>query len=85
MVIMQKAAKKIRKYLVVSPSPNHRIASGIQAMGGMGRTISIMGLKIASTRGYQPMVTPKVTPRTAAIRKPVNTRDKLHRICPKMV
>ncbi len=47
----------MRKYLVASPSPNHRIASGIQAMGGMGRTISMMGLKMASTRGYQPMVT----------------------------
>jgi hypothetical protein len=37
---------KIRKIGETSPTPNHRIASGIQAIGEIGRSIWKIGLSV---------------------------------------
>ena len=47
-VMFVKEPIKIMAYLGSSPTPNHRMTSGIQAMGGMGRINSNKGLMIAS-------------------------------------
>ena len=39
-------AMKMRKIGETSPTPNHRMAMGIQAMGEIGRSIWKMGLKV---------------------------------------
>ena len=61
---------KIRKIAARSPTPNQRMASGIQARGEMGRRIWLRGLKAISPRRYQPMVRPSGIARMAAKSKP---------------
>ena len=46
-VVLANAARVIRKIFGVSPRPNQMMEMGIQAMGGMGRMIRKIGLKIA--------------------------------------
>ena len=58
-----------------SPTPNHRIAIGIQASGEIGRRIWIIGLSAISARLYQPMTMPRGIAVTTARPKPQVTRN----------
>lgn len=57
---------KMMNHFGISPRPNHRMASDVHAMGGMGRMILNSGMKMAFTFGYQPMRRPSVMPTTQA-------------------
>ena len=54
-----KAANKITMILAASPRPSHRMASGIQASGGIGRISRKTGLISASARRLQPISRPE--------------------------
>ena len=68
-----KAANQITMILAASPRPSHRIASGIQASGGIGRMIRNTGLIAASARRLQPIHSPSGTPVATATRNPIAT------------
>src|SRR5262245_53752614 len=57
-----------------SPTPNHRIASGIQASAEIGRTISTRGANARPPRRYQARRIPSGTPTETASRYPHVTR-----------
>jgi len=59
------------------PTPNQRMASGVQAMGGIGRSASTSGLMKSERIRNQPRTTPSVSPTTAASAKPTSTRSIL--------
>ncbi|MNC12503.1 hypothetical protein D3C75_602270 [compost metagenome] len=63
--------------LEASPIPNHRMASGIQAIGGMGFSTWIITSVRRSITLDQPTAIPSTTASTAAIRNPVITRCRL--------
>jgi hypothetical protein len=78
-MIGKKQPKKMIKAADLNPIPNQRIARGIQAKGGTGRITSIKGV-IDSRKGLDhPMIIPRGIASTAAIKKPVNTRERLWR------
>ena len=60
-----------------SSIPNHRIASGISAIGGIGRSSSSSGSRMPRTIGDTPIATPSGTALTSAIAKPSITRSRL--------
>ena len=68
-----KAAKKMTMILAVSPSPNHRMASGIQAKGGMGRSSMNTGFSTASAVALVPISRPRGTPTATDTTKPSAT------------
>ncbi|MCY1557486.1 hypothetical protein D9M68_943380 [compost metagenome] len=72
---------QIRKIFAGSPRPSHRIASGIQASGGIGRSSEKTGPIRASKRLLKPMSRPSGTPVEMATRKPRNTRRRLCPMC----
>ena len=51
-----------------SPMPSHRMAIGIQAMGGIGRRTSKTGLTTLSKVRFQPMYMPSGSPVAAPSR-----------------
>ena len=53
------------------------MTSEIQAMGGMGRSSSKMGLKMASAQREVPMAMPSTMPMIVATEKPTSTRRRL--------
>jgi hypothetical protein len=57
----KKAPMKIMKDCEIKPSPKKTKAIGIHAKGGIGRKISIIGLKIDSTFLESPINNPKGT------------------------
>jgi len=65
------------KIFGVSSIPNQRIASGIHAIGGMGRNISKIGLTTASNFLFQPINSPKGMPVIMATTKAESTRTRL--------
>ena len=64
MTLGTNADSQMMNALAGSPIPSQRIASGIQAIGGIGRIISKIGLTISSTLRNQPMASPSGTPMT---------------------
>ena len=50
---------------------------GTQAIAGIGRNISITGMKRSRTRSYFPIARPSGTPITIAITKPTRMRRTL--------
>ena len=68
-------ARKIRKIGAASDTPNHRMATGIQAMGEIGRNAWISGLNACCARRNQPSISPKGTPTSTASTKPQVTRN----------
>ena len=70
----------IKKYLEDSPSPNHTIDNGIQAIGGIGLKISKIGRNSADIGLNQPIKIPSTIPSTEPMINPTNTRLKLHKI-----
>ena len=52
---------KIRKIGEASPTPNHRIAIGIQAIGEIGRSIWKSGLSVVNAPRTQPIQSPSGT------------------------
>jgi hypothetical protein len=60
-----------------SDDGNIRIASGIQATAGIGRSISSGGSSTSSSRRERPMTRPSPMPATPAAAKPANTRHTL--------
>ena len=62
----------------MSPRPNHKMAMGIQARGGTGRSSSTTGLTRFRSRADQPMASPRGTANTQATAKPVPTRIRLY-------
>jgi hypothetical protein len=55
----KKAPKKMIKAADFMPIPNHRIAIGIQARGGIGLTTSMRGRMILRTLPDHPIKSPK--------------------------
>src|SRR3954454_8421258 len=76
-----KAAKKITMIFAPSPSPSQRIASGIQASGGIGRMREKTGVMKASKRPLAPMRIPSGAPSATATRKPMRTKRRLRSAC----
>src|ERR1700694_2684509 len=67
-VIGKTLARKIRKIGAASLTPNQRMATGIHAIGEIGRRIWRMGLNAWKAREYQPSTRPVGTPiRTASV------------------
>ncbi len=60
-----------------SPIPNHRIASGITASGGTGRSSSISGSNSSSAIGEAAIAAASGSAITSAIAKPSITRRRL--------
>src|SRR5439155_7144313 len=73
-VIGKTLARKIRKIGAASLTPNHKIATGIQAIGEIGRRICRIGLKAWKARVYQPSSSPTGTPMSTASVNPHVTR-----------
>src|SRR6266404_4078166 len=73
-VIGKTLARKIKKIGAASLTPNQRIATGIQAMGEIGRKIWMSGLKAWKARAYQPSTSPSGTPIRTARVNPQETR-----------
>jgi len=69
-------ARKIRKMGAASETPNHRMATGIQAIGEMGRRIWMTGLKASKARAYQPRSRPNGIPTRTASVNPQVTRKR---------
>jgi hypothetical protein len=65
--IGKKAPRKIMKTGDFMPMPNHKIAMGIQARGGMGLTTSKRGRVILRKPGDHPIKSPKGMASKAAI------------------
>jgi hypothetical protein len=63
--------------------PNHRIASGVHAIGGMGLRASTIGFSKSDAIDHHPRATPSVMPTNAATMKPTTTRSKLAPACAK--
>ena len=76
-----KAETQIRKILALSPRPSHRMASGIQASGGIGRSIEKTGPISASARRLAPISRPTGMPVAMATTKPISTRRRLCSTC----
>src|SRR6266568_2036626 len=74
-VIGKTLARKIKKIGAASLTPNQRIATGIQAIGEIGRKIWMKGLKAWKAREYQPRTSPSGTPSTTASVNPHETRN----------
>src|SRR5438270_6605256 len=73
-VIGKTLARKIRNTGAESAVPNHRIASGIQAIGEMGRRTWIIGLNAWYAGLNQPSRSPNGTPISTAKVNPQVTR-----------
>src|SRR5205807_1560989 len=67
-------ARKTRKIGERSPTPNHRIASGIQAIGEIGRSIWTVGLNAVKAVRYHPISIPNGSASSSAIPYPNVTR-----------
>jgi len=67
------------------PTPNHKIANGIQAMGGMGRRIPIIKPDKSSAILNQPMSIPSGMATRAATINPKNTRMRVLTVSVKRV
>ena len=67
-------ATKMMKTAERSPTPNQRMASGIQASAEIGRTISTSGASASPPRRYQASRIPSGTPTETASRYPQVTR-----------
>src|SRR4029453_584538 len=65
--------RKIRKIGDTSPTPNHRMAMGIQAIGEMGRRIWTMGFNVANAPLTHPIKRPNGIATTTASKKPAPT------------
>jgi hypothetical protein len=59
------------------PTPNHKIAKGIQAIGGMGRKTPIMKPDKFCASFDHPIITPRGMATNAAIRNPSKTRVRV--------
>jgi hypothetical protein len=70
----KKAPRKIMNPAEPLPIPNHKIAMGIQANGGMGRIISTNGSTIPRNLFEMPMKTPRGIAIKAAALNPRKTR-----------
>jgi hypothetical protein len=67
--------RKMRKIADRSPTPNQRMAIGIQASGEIGLKICTSGSIAISTRRYQPIANPHGIPIATASMKPHVTRN----------
>src|SRR6267142_3534548 len=76
-----RVATQTTKTLPASPIPNHRMASGIQASGEIGRKISTNGSTIRSMRRYHPMASPSGIANAAVMVHADNTRARLVPVC----
>ena len=75
------AAMKMMNDADASPIPSHNIASGIHAIGGMGRNNSKMGFIYLLRKGESPIVNPRADPRINAQTNPITVRFRLAKIC----
>ena len=62
------------------PTPNHKMANGIQAMGGIGRRIPIIRLEKSLTVLDHPIRIPKGMPTSAETVKPSTTLIKVNEV-----
>jgi len=75
----KKEPKKIIKAADLMPIPNHRMAMGIHAKGGIGLIISMMGLIMVRSLEDHPINTPRGIPTKQAILNPNATLYRLYR------
>jgi hypothetical protein len=73
----KKQPKNIIKAADFKPIPNHKIASGIHASGGMGRMVSITGVSISRKVLDHPVTIPQGMAVTTASRNPHITLKRL--------
>ena len=71
------APTKVMKIMLPSDDGNIRMASGIHATAGMGRSTSSGGSSSRSASGRRPISSPSDTPSVAASPKPAPTRSRL--------
>src|SRR5262249_42544095 len=67
--------RKMRKIGDMLPTPNHRIAIGIHAIGEMGRSICTTGLMAVNAPATRPIQSPSGIPTATASEKPTVTRN----------
>src|SRR5579862_7785322 len=72
----KKAARKIRKMVEASPTPNQRMAKGIQAREDRLRKKFTMGRRARRGVSFCPSQTPIGIPEATAIKKPQLTRNR---------
>jgi hypothetical protein len=63
------------------PVPNQSAANGTHAIGATKRSASKSGVTMSSSQRYQPIISPRGTPTSAASAKPAPKRPKLDRRC----
>ncbi len=64
----------------LNPTPIQTTTIGIQAIGGIGRIISKMGVNVLSSILYHPIRSPRGTPMITAEKKPKRETCRLARI-----
>jgi hypothetical protein len=74
-VIGNTLARKIRKIGRVSSTPNQRIATGIHAIGEIGRSAWMIGFSARNAGRNQPSTSPSGTPTSTASPNPIVTRN----------
>ena len=79
--IGKKVAMKMMKNAESSPMPNQRIARGIQAIGGIGLNISIIGVIVLRKNRFRPKNSPKAVPTSRPTKKPTIVRFRLAKTC----
>jgi hypothetical protein len=75
------SAMKTTKITAALPSPNHRIASGIHAMPGIGNSARMTGSTNSRTARMRPTSSPSGIAKAAATAKPETARTKLDARC----
>ena len=71
----KKTERKIRNMAAASPTPNQRMANGIQAKGERLRKKFVMGRKARRAESFWPIQTPAGIPKATANRNPQVTRN----------
>ena len=72
---------KIRKIGEALPTPNQRMAMGIQAMGEIGRSIWKIGFNVVNAPRTHPIQSPSGTAKATASRNPLPTRNRDAPMC----
>ena len=72
---------KIKKIGEAFPTPNQRMAMGIQAMGDIGRSIWKIGFNVVKAPRTHPIHSPSGTAKATASRNPLPTRNRDAPMC----
>jgi len=82
-IVLKSIGKKHPRNMIndadFNPIPNHKIASGIHARGGTGRSVSIAGVRNSLRKRDQPMTMPRGMATATAREKPQSTLRRLYK------